>query len=136
MEFDLLDKGKARLDQSVFTEEEGAALARATVNLFSHWRISDADARTLLGGVSEKGWRLLKDGDTSAIEQDTQVRMSILMGIHAGLRHLFADASRGYAWIKKPNASFDDESALDVMKRGGLADLLVVREYLNTESGV
>ncbi|KZB71031.1 MULTISPECIES: MbcA/ParS/Xre antitoxin family protein [Thalassospira] len=136
MEFDPLDNVDACLGQARFTEAEAAALARATVNLFAHWCISDAEARTILGGISEKGWDLLKGGDTSEIEQDTQMRMAVLMGIHAGLRHLFVDAARGYAWVKKPNASFDGESALNVMKRGGLEGLLAVREYLNAECGV
>ncbi|WP_430469307.1 MbcA/ParS/Xre antitoxin family protein [Thalassospira lucentensis] len=136
MEFDPLDKGEARLEQPLFTEAEAAALARATVNLFAHWRISDAEARIILGGISEKSWDLLKGGGTSATEQDTQMRMSILMGIHAGLRYLFVDTSRGYDWVKKPNTNFDGLSALDIMKRGDLADLLAVREYLNAERGV
>jgi hypothetical protein len=133
VEFDPLDKVEARLEQPVFTEAEAAALSRATVKLFSHWRISDVEARILLGGISEKSWDLLKGGDTSAIEQEALTRMAVLMGIHAGLRHLFVDTSRGYDWVKKPNANFDGLSALDVMKRGDLADLLVVREYLNAE---
>jgi hypothetical protein len=136
VEFDPLDKVEARLEQPVFTEAEAAALARATVNLFALWCISDAEARILLGGISEKMWGLLKGGDTSAIEQEALTRMAVLMGIHAGLRHLFVDTSRGYDWVKKPNTNFDGLSALDVMKRGDLADLLTVREYLNAECGV
>ena len=61
------------------------------------------------------------------------MRMAHLMGIHKGVRHLFKDAARGYDWIKAPNAAFGGKSALDVMLGGELADLAVMREWLDAE---
>ena len=61
--------------------------------------------------------------------------MAILMGIHKGLRYLFSDAARGYAWIRKPNANFGGQSALDIMMRGEITDLIDLRGYLDAERG-
>ena len=57
------------------------------------------------------------------------------MGIHKALKIVFSEASRGYAWIKAPNAAFGDRSALDVMLGGELTDLMRVRRYLDAERG-
>ncbi len=55
------------------------------------------------------------------------------MGIHKGLRYLFKEAARGYAWMRKPNAAFGGFSALDLMLRGEISDLSVLREWLDAE---
>lgn len=108
-------------------------LARATVNLFQKWGLTDREACVLLGGISVDGWHRLKDGDFRHITQEQQSRMAILMSIHQGLRYLFRDPTRGYAWIRKPNAIFEGISALDVMMRGSVGDLTDVRDYLDAD---
>jgi len=35
----------------------------------------------------------------------------------------------------RPNDFFDGESALEVMLRGGMADILAVRQYLDAQRG-
>ena len=57
------------------------------------------------------------------------------MGIHKGLRLIFGDSPRVYAWIKAPNAAFGGQSALDVMLQGELTDLIRVRRYIDAERG-
>jgi hypothetical protein len=57
------------------------------------------------------------------------------MGIHKGLRYLFKEPARGYAWIRKANAAFEGHSALDIMLRGEIADLAAMREWLDAERG-
>ena len=61
--------------------------------------------------------------------------MAHLMGIHKGLRYLFRDPARGYAWIRKPNATFGGQSALDLMLRGEMSDLAALREWIDAERG-
>ncbi|MBS1181915.1 MAG: hypothetical protein H6Q99_1795 [Proteobacteria bacterium] len=61
--------------------------------------------------------------------------MAHLMGIHKGLRYLFKEPARGYEWVRKPNATFDGQSALELMLRGELSDLADMRAYLNAERG-
>ncbi|MFC7703658.1 MbcA/ParS/Xre antitoxin family protein [Plastorhodobacter daqingensis] len=117
------------------TDAEAAALARATVNLFRKWQLSDAEARVLLGDMSPRTWARWKEGNIGRIDRDLRARMSILMGIHKALRYLFSDPARGYAWIRSPSAALDGQSGLDILLRGEITDLLDLRAYLDAERG-
>lgn len=135
MQLHPIDATPARLDSPVITGDEAAALARTTVNLFRAWGLSDAEARILLGDMAARTWARWKEGQVGRIDRDLRMRMAHLMGIHKGLRYLFKDPARGYAWVRKPNAAFGGGSALDIMLRGELADLALMREWLDAERG-
>lgn len=117
------------------TDDEAAALSRATVNLFGSWGLGDVEARTLLGNLPQRTWARWKVGDIDQVDRDQRDRMAILIGIHKALRQLFTDPSRGYAWIRKPNNAFEGKSAIDVMAQGGTAGLIDVHTYLVAELG-
>lgn len=135
MQFEEISRTPSRPEIRTITDEEAAALARATVNLFRKWQLSDSEARTLLGGMAQRTWACWKAGDIGRIDRDLRARMAILIRIHKGLRCLFSDPARGYAWIRKPNSSFDGMSGLDVMMRGEMTDLVDLRSYLDAERG-
>ena len=126
---------------SVISDDEAGALARTTVNLFKAWNLTDLEACILLGGMSARTWARWKigarskEGGVGRIDRDLRTRMAHLMGIHKGLRYLFTEPARGYAWIRKPNAIFGGQSALDLMLRGEIADLAAMREWLDAERG-
>jgi uncharacterized protein (DUF2384 family) len=117
------------------TDEEAGALARTTVNLFKVWNLADAEACTLLGGMSPRTWARWKEGVAGRIDRDLRMRMAHLMGIHKGLRYVFKEPARAYAWIRKPNAAFGGQSALDLMLRGEMSDLSAMREWIDAERG-
>jgi hypothetical protein len=119
---------------STITDDEAAALARTTVNLFTKWGLKDSEACALLGEMSASTWAGWKRGQFGDIPRDRRSRMAILMSIHRGLRYLFRDPERGDTWIRKPNKVFDGISALDVMARGEINDLIRVRDYLDAET--
>lgn len=125
----------ANIASPAVTEAEAGALARTTVNLFRVWGISDAEARILLGGMAARTWARWKEGEIGRIDRDLRMRMAHLMGIHKGLRYLFKDPARGYAWIRKPNTAFGGTSALEIMLRGEISDLALMREWLDAERG-
>jgi len=135
MQFATIQPTASRPDLRAITDEEAAALARTTVNLFRAWQLSDFEARTLLGDMAQRTWARWKEGGIGRIDRDLRARMAILMGIHKGLRYLFSDAARGYAWIRKPNTNLGGHSALDVMMRGEITDLIDLRAYLDAERG-
>ena len=135
MHFATIQPVVARPDLPAITDEEASALARTTVNLFRAWQLSDIEARTLLGDMAQRTWARWKDGGIGRIDRDLRARMAILLGIHKALRYLFTDPARGYAWIKKPNSAFAGQSALDVMMRGEITDLIDLRCYLDAERG-
>ena len=136
MEFAIVEPTGARPGTAAITEEEAAALARATVNLFGVWGLSDQEARVLLGDMPARTWARWKKKDIGRIDRDLRTRMAMLMGVHKGLRYLFRDPARGYAWIRKPNAALGGVSALDVMMRGEIMDIADIRSYLDAERGV
>ena len=117
------------------TDEEAAAMFRAALNLFRFWGVKDDQAAILLDLKPRTFARWKKDGQVGQIGRDAKARLSNLMGIHKALRIIFRDPSRGYSWIKSSNAAFGGRSALDVMVRGELTDLMRVRRYLDAERG-
>lgn len=135
MQFATIQPVAARPDLPVISDDEAAALARTTVNLFRAWDLGDAEARTLLGDMAPRTWARWKAGEVGRIDRDLRARMAILMGIHKALRYLFTDPARGYAWVRKPNAAFEGQSALDIMLRGEITDLVDLRAYLDAQRG-
>jgi hypothetical protein len=133
MQFATIQPTVSRPDLPAITDEEAAALARTTVNLFRSWQLSDIEARSLLGDMAQRTWARWKEGGIGRIDRDLRARMAILMGIHKALRYLFTEPARGYAWIRKPNAAFAHQSALSVMMRGEITDLIDLRAYLDAE---
>lgn len=116
------------------TDEEAAAMFRASLNLFRLWGLSDDQAATILD-LPRRTFARWKAGEVGRIGRDGKARLSNLMGIHKALRIIFNDASRGHAWIKAPNEAFGGSSALSVMLGGELTDLMRVRRYLDAERG-
>lgn len=135
MSLQLVEKAAAPEAIAVITDEEGEAMARAAVNLFRLWGLTDAEACVLLGGVSKRTYARWKDGDIGRLTIDQKTRLSVLMGIHKALRILFTEKARVYEWVKKPNKAFGGRSALDIMLGGYLTDLFRVRHYLDAARG-
>ena len=107
-------------DDKSITDDEGAALARTTINLFNAWDLADTEACILLGGMSRRTWARWKAGDVIS-NREQRMRMAHLMGIHKGLRYLFKEPASGYAWLRKPNEAFGGKSALDIMLPGEMS---------------
>jgi len=119
------------------TDAEAGALLRAFFNLADRWELSDGEARILLGRPAPRTFARWKAGEAelARIAHDTRQRLSILMGIHKGLRYLFREPRRGYAWLRRANLAFGGQSALQRLLAGELVDLAAVRAYLDAERG-
>ena len=118
-----------------YSKGEQQAMQRAIINLFSKWRVKDADAAIILGGISTKTLQRWRDGDYGRVTRDLADRMSNLLGIHKALRIIFSDPQRGYDWMSAQTSTFGDQTALDVLRRGGMEDLIRVRRYLDSVRG-
>ncbi|MFC3704562.1 antitoxin Xre-like helix-turn-helix domain-containing protein [Devosia honganensis] len=130
-----LPRTEAFPDIPAITEAEAAAMARAVVRLFVNWQVSDAEARAILGGLAPRTYARWKAGEPGRIDRDLATRLSLLMGIHKGLRYLFSDPARGYAWVKRPNLAFGGATPLAIMVEGSMFGLSRVRAWLDAERG-
>lgn len=119
------------------TDAESGAMLRGFFRLVDRWGLNDREARVLLGQPAPRTFARWKadQADLTRLSHDTRQRLSILMGIHKALRHLFREADRGYAWIRKPNRAFGGQSALNRLLAGEILDLAAVRAYLDAERG-
>ena len=100
------------------------------------WELRDADARQLLGGMSNGAFYNLKRKARGTLDQDRLTRISILTGIFKGLNILYGKklADR---WIQLPNENpmFRGETPLTYMSKGGLPAMLRVRQLLDSRRG-
>ena len=116
-------------------------LSRPALNAFfsicEKWRLTSDQARTLLGRPPRSTFYRWKRDRTGALTQDTLERISYLLGIYKALHILFGEPAQADGWIKRANTAtlFAGGSALDRMLGGQVADLDVVRQYLDAQRG-
>jgi hypothetical protein len=72
-----------------------------------------------------------------ALPRDTLERLSYIFGIYKALQILLPRSDAADAWVKKANTApiFGGRSALERMLSGQVADLYVVRQYLDAQRG-
>ena len=113
-----------------------AAALRTFWRLAEAWELSAAEQATLLG-VGRTTLYQWKQGKVGSLDRHQLERLSYLFGIYAALQILFPLARRANEWLRKPNAAtlFGGRSALERMLGGQVADLYVVRHYLDAQRG-
>jgi len=121
-------------------ELDSAAAGQAALRTF--WRLAEAwkldvHEQTVLLGVGRTTLYQWKQGKVGPLDRHVLERLSYLFGIYAALQILLPGAGRADAWVRKPNDAplFGGRSALDRMLGGQVADLYVVRHYLDAQRG-
>lgn len=124
-------KEKAPLDLAV----HAPAALRTVFNIADSWQLSSRETRILLGSPPESTFYKWKSGKVGVVSRDLLERVSYLLGIYKALQLLLPAPSAADAWIKRPNDAplFNGKSALEVMLSGNVADLYLVRQYLDGE---
>lgn len=114
----------------------GPAL-RTFFRIAEAWGLSSEEARTLLGGLPRSTYFVWKKTGHGQLARDTLERLSYILGIYKALQILLPDAASADAWVRKPNAAplFGGKPALQRMLSGNVADLYVVRQYLDAWRG-
>jgi Protein of unknown function (DUF2384) len=122
--------------QSDFSSAGGAGL-RAFVNIAEAWGLSVAEQLKLLGIASRSTFFKWRKEREPRLPQDTLERLSYLLGIYKALQILLPDTRAADEWVRKPNDAppFGGRSALERMLSGQVADLYVVRQYLDAQRG-
>jgi hypothetical protein len=100
------------------------------------WGLTVEEQMTLLGLAARSTYFKWKK-EPAALPRDALERISYILGIYKALQLLLPDERAADAWVRKPNAAapFGGRSALDRMLSGQVADLYVVRQYLDAERG-
>jgi hypothetical protein len=116
--------------------DAGAAALRTFWRLAQAWRLSVAEQMTLLG-VGRSALYQWKQGKAGPLDRHVLERLSYLFGIYAALQLLLPEQARADEWLRKPNSAplFGGRSALERMLGGQVADLFVVRQYLDAQRG-
>ena len=116
-----------------------SAALQAFFNLSTHWKLSVAEERTLLGSPPESTFYKWKAEKTTArMSRDALERISYLLGIYKDLNILLPSPRAADEWVRKPNTApgFNEQSALDRMLAGSIVDLADVRRYLDAQRGL
>ncbi len=127
--------------QSRPREHPGEGLAgpalRAFFAIAERWQLRIAEQRRLLGDPPESTFYKWKREREASLGRDVIERISYVLGIYKSLQILFPDPERADAWLRRPNdaALFGGRPALERMLSGNVADLYVVREYLDAQRG-
>ena len=101
------------------TTKQKVTAIRTAVSILDKWNCSINEKSSLLG-VSEEALSAPPGITEQAIDplsDETLVRVSLLLNIHATLRTLFTDLNSVYGWVRKPNSypAFGGKSAIKVM---------------------
>ncbi|MCK9551307.1 antitoxin Xre-like helix-turn-helix domain-containing protein [Aquamicrobium sp.] len=122
------DTAKGRKDLT------GPAL-RTFFRIAEAWGLKEPEQMSLLGLDSRSTLQAWKRGAVAAIPKDALERISYILGIYKGLHILLPKTAD--EWVRKPNmaALFGGGSALQRMTSGNVADLYVVRQYIDAQRG-
>jgi hypothetical protein len=115
----------------------GGPALRSFFRLAEAWQLRVAEQRKLLGDPPESTFYKWKREQDGAPGRDVIERISYLLGIFKALQILFPDPAQADAWLRRPNQAplFGGHSALERMLSGNVADLFVVRQYLDAQRG-
>jgi Protein of unknown function (DUF2384) len=110
---------------------------RAFANIAEAWGLTVAEQLQLLGIASRSTFFKWRREPSPRLPRDTLERLSYLLGIYKSLQILLPDPKAADEWLRRPNTAplFGGRSALERMLSGQVADLYVVREYLDAERG-
>lgn len=112
----------------------GPAL-RTFFRIADAWSLKEQEQMRILGLDSRSTFQSWKRGAVAAIPKDALERISYVMGIYKGLQILLPKTA--HEWVHKPNKAsvFGGRPAIDRMISGNVADLYVVRQYIDAQRG-
>lgn len=101
------------------------------------WGLSVADQLILLGKPPRSTFFMWKNKGTGHLSVDVLDRISHIAGIYKSLRILLPNSDQANSWINRPNKAplFNGATALDRLRSGSMADLFIVRQYLDANRG-
>lgn len=91
----------------------------------------------LLGVPDSTYRRWRKEPDSARMDVNHLERMSLILGIYKALQILLPSPGAADSWLRRPNQNplFSGQAPFDRLRQGLVADLYVVRQYLDAERG-
>lgn len=119
-------------------ERMSPAAVRLFLGLSEQWRLAVDQRRTLLGDISRPTYHNWQRGKVGTLSRDQLERISLLLGIHKGLKLLFADEASAMRWFTSANRDlpFGGQSPLERTLHGSIDDLYAVRRYIDAWRGM
>lgn len=114
----------------------GAGL-RTFFRIMDRWQVDEAVRLRLLGASRSTYFRWRADPESARLGPDTLERLSYVFGIYKALHILLPNEAAADSWVNRPNTHplFAGGTPLQRLHGGQVADLFVVRQYLDAERG-
>ena len=118
-------------------ERLSAAAIKGFLNIAECWKLSELQARALLGGIASSTYHAWKSNPKrTKLTQDTLMRISLVVGIYKALQIYFGKpwADR---WVTLANRGslFSGQPPIEYMIRRGQPGMVEVRRMLDTWRG-
>lgn len=120
---------------------DSADTARAALRTFfaiaRDWRLTEKEQMAILGLTARSTLQNWKAGAVARIGRDALERISYVLGIYKALHILLPVRAEADGWIRRRNRHplFGGAPAIARMASGQVADLFVVRQYLDAQRG-
>ena len=111
--------------------------AQFLVKLLKTWHLTTADAIPLLGfkEIDQSYVEDLLNGRAELRGRDLKYRIAYLFRIRKTLFALFRDEDVENEWLRESHDMLDGRIPMDCMLEGGMENLLLVKEYVETVAG-
>ena len=119
------------------TPAAGAAALRTFFNIAQAWQLGNDEQQRLLGCGRTMFFDWKAGRVKAGLDAATLERLSHVFAIYAALQILLPIPERAHAWVRQPNTAplFGGGTALQRLLGGQVADLFVVRQYLDAQRG-
>ncbi len=128
---------RARIATALYRKSLSGPALRTFFRIAELWSLSVEEQMILLGVAARSTFFKWKKVPNVVLSKDTLERISYIVGVYKALQILLPDEKAADEWVKRSNAAplFCGRSALERMLSGQVADLFVVRQYLDAQRG-
>lgn len=118
-------------------ERLSASAIKAFLNIAAKWNLTEVQARGLLGGIASSTFHAWKtDPAGKKLDQDTLMRISLLIGIYKALNIYFGKPwSQRWISLENQGPMFAARTPLSYMLRYGQPGMVQVRRMLDSWRG-
>ena len=130
----MLANEKENFPDNIDKDKINRVALKTFFNICKQWGINNhKDQMILLGLTSESTFYKWKNNMNGKLSKDTLERISYMIGIYKALQILLPYSYN--SWVKTEHPLFDNNTPLQVMLKGNVSDLFLIRNYLDAERG-